>query len=126
MKSYGVTIHLTDDSKIDLIDILKVIGEKGKDLSWSISHLDCLGENSEVLHKISDQNKQISGSKFYQLFSHIHQTIEGDFVGFENNSINALITIKAIDGSEFDVETNDTEILKNIRNNFENVIDLIY
>lgn len=126
MKSYGVTIYQTDDNEFDLIDILKVIGEKGKELNWKISDLDCLGENSEVLHKISDQNKQISGAEFYQLFSQIHQTIEGDFVGFEKNSTNTLIRIRAIDGSEFDVEIYDSEILKNIRNNFEKVIDLIY
>ncbi len=126
MKNYGVTIYLTDDNKFDLVDILKVIGEKGRCLSWSISDLDCLGETSEVLDEISDLNKHVSGTEFYQLFSQIYQTIEGDFVGFENNSTNALITIKAIDGSEFDVETNNSEILENIRNNFEEVIDLIY
>lgn len=125
MRSYGVTIYLRDDNQFDLIDILKVIGEKGKSLSWSISNLDYLGENSEVLHEIADQNKQISGSELFQLFSQIYQTIEGNFVGFENNSTNVLITIRAIDGSEFDIETNDSEILKNIRNNFFKVIDLI-
>lgn len=126
MKSYGITIYLTDDNQFDLIDILKVIGEKGKCLSWSISNLDCLGETSEVLHKFSDGNEQISGTELYQLFLQIYQTIEGNFVGFENNSTNDLITIRAIDGSEFDVETNDSEILKNIRNNFESVKDLVY
>lgn len=126
MKSYGITIYLTDDSKFDLIDILKVIGEKGRELNWKISNLDCLGETSELLHKLSDQGKQISGSEFFQLFLQVYQTIEGEFVGFENNSTNDLIIIRAIDGSEFDVETNDSEILKNIRNNFVKVIDLIY
>jgi len=126
LKNYGVTIYLKGNVENDLINILNVIGESGKKLNWKISNLDCLGKNSEVLDEISEQNKEIEGTELYQLFSQIYQTIEGEFIAFENNSTQNLITIRAIDGSEFDVETNDLEILKNIRNTFENVKDLTY
>ncbi len=126
LNNYGVTIYLKDNDKTDLIHILDIIGETGKKATWKISYLDCLGESSDKLHNFSDNHILISGSKLFQLFSEIYQTIEGEFVAFESNNTKSFLTIRAIDGSEFDIEAIDTEILERIRKSFANVKDLIY
>jgi hypothetical protein len=126
LNNYGVTIYLKDNDKTDLIHILEIIGEIGKTAVWKISYLDCLGEKSDNLHYFSDNHIRISGRKLYQLFSEIYQTIEGEFVAFESDNTKSFLTIRAINGSEFDVETIDTEILERIRKSFDNVKDLIY
>lgn len=67
MQNYGVTIHL-NNNKIDLKEILNVIGKDGERSFWEVSGAECFGETAETLHKFSDENTKISGEVFIKLF----------------------------------------------------------
>lgn len=126
LEKKGITIFLNEESDVDLKDILRVIRQVGENSSWKISDVECFGENAEHLHRISDEEKTISGDEFFGIVSSIHQTIEGTFEAFMQKEISSWCLIRAVDGTEFDIETKDLELLKKIRFSFENVKDLKY
>lgn len=126
MKNYGLTIHLGENYNIDLKHILKVIGHTGKLSNWKISNAECFGENSYKIHEISDTKEQITGEEFYKLVLGINQTISGEFNAFKLNKNYSWLTIRSIRGKEFDIETEDKELLNRICKSFHNISDLIY
>jgi hypothetical protein len=126
LQIYGVTIYLSNEDKTDLNKILNVIGEAGKQSIWRISEVECFGETSEVLHQISDAAKIISGEDFYNIVSGIHQVIDGYFEAYRPQETESWILIRSICGDEFDIETKNEKLLKDIRNSFKDVRDLVY
>lgn len=124
---HGVTIRDSDNDKpnVSLIDILKTVGDKVLQSSWKISFVECIGETSKVLHQISDEQRIISGKELFNISEGIQQIIEGNFEACNHDNENWL-SLRVIDGWEFDIETKDTEILENIRKSFSSVEDLIY
>jgi hypothetical protein len=108
---------------IDLRDILEQLGEKGLKSIWSISSVDCYGEGAEKLCKLSDYGKKISGEELYSLANDIYQTVEGCFEAFGSNGKKWLL-IRAVDGSEFDIETDDFRILELLRHTFIVITEL--
>lgn len=126
MQNHGITIYLKDDHKIDLQEILNIIGDAGKFSHWKISSAECFGENAEKLHKISDDEEIISGEEFYKLASGIYQTLDGTFEAFSFNENLCWLLIRAIRGDEFDIETKDEELSNKFRKSFQNVKDLNY
>lgn len=126
MQNHGLTIYISDNDDIDLRHILNLIGESGKFSTWKISDVECFGESAEILHNISDEQKEISGEDFYEIASGIYQTIDGEFDAYKSKENNRWLRIKFIRGSEFDIETEDFELLNKFRNFFHNVKDLIY
>jgi hypothetical protein len=126
LDNYGVTIYLSSEDETDLKKILEIIGEIGRESIWKISDVDCFGETSEVLHPISDEAEKISGVDFYNIVSGIHQVIDGNFEAYRPNETENWILIRSIRGDEFDIETKDEKLLKDIRNSFKDVRDLVY
>lgn len=126
METYDITICLNQNEDVDLIDILEVIGERGKKASWNISGVECIGKSSDILHNYSDKKEQISGEELYQVCSDNLQVIDGEFKVFEQNESSFWILVRALDGTEFDIETDDLELLKNLRSELKGVKDLIY
>jgi hypothetical protein len=124
LQNYGVTIYLNDNEEIDLKNILQVIGETGRQSDWKISDVECSGENAEIIHQISDVQEIISGKQFYTIIQDINQTIDGVFEAYRPNKTLNWLLIRAVDGTEFDIETEDLEIMKRIRYSFHNVKDL--
>jgi hypothetical protein len=126
LQTRGVTNYLSNEDKTDFKEILNVIGEAGKQSMWKISDVDCFGEASEVLHQISDETEKISGEDFYNIVSGVYQIIEGYFEAYKLNETESWILIRSIRGYEFDIETKDEKLLKDIRNSFKDVRDLVY
>lgn len=126
MQTYGVTIYLGNEDKTDLKEILNIVGEAGKQSIWKISDVECFGETSEVLHQVSDETEKVSGEDFYNIVSGIHQVIDGYFEAYRPNETENWILIRSIRGDEFDIETKDEKLLKDIRNSFKDVRDLVY
>lgn len=125
MKAHGITIYLIQNDSVDLKEILEAIGEKGKEGYWKILNLDCIGKSAETLLELSDERKQIPGQEFHEMFSGVTQTIEGECECYKQDAASPWILIRAVDGTEFDIETEDLELLETFRRRFNGVRDLV-
>lgn len=123
----GITISDEKDNVLsfDLVDILNFIGEKAICSKWKVSYVECNGRTAEELHKISDEKILISGKHLFLIASNLLQTIDGKFEAFLGNELIPWLIIRAVDSSEFDVETDDFDVLQKIRQSFSNVVDLV-
>ncbi len=126
MQNHGVTIYLSNNNRIDLRDILNVIGKTGKQSTWKVSGVECLGESADTLHQFSDEEKEILGEEFYKIVSDIYQVLNGYFDACKPDENYCWISIRSIRGDEFDIETEDKKLLEKIRNAFKDVRDLVY
>jgi hypothetical protein len=126
LETRGVTIFLRNLDKVDLNDILIVIGKVGRASVWLASSVECLGNSAEILHKISDEKEKIAGEEFYKIASNVYQVLEGCFEAFNEDNPKPWLIIRSIRGDEFDIETRNKELLEKIRNSFKDVKDLVY
>jgi len=108
----------------DLIDILRLIGPRVLDAHWRCRFVWCIGETSGQLHEISDRGVSVSGEELMRIVSGINQTIDGDFEARDGEAENAWLVIKAIDSSLFEVWSDDLELLRRVRETFQQVSDL--
>ena len=107
----------------DLIDILYVIGEPAEASEWLCSGVECEGAGAERLHKLADQNQHISGSMLVQIAADVTCTIEGYFRAFQSSDGSPWLVIRAVDGTEFDVESRDEGIIAVLKQHFPDVRD---
>ena len=126
MQNHGVTIHLNNNYRIDLKEILNAVGNDGKYSVWKISDAECFGEEAEKIHNISDNETKLSGGEFYKLINGIYQTIDGCFDAYKPKENHWWLRIRSIRGDEFDIETEDEELLSRIRKSFHEITNLIY
>lgn len=109
----------------DLIDILKVIDEKALLSIWKISDVECIGEDAEKLHNISDMGIQITGKELFSISSNLLQIIDGDFEAYLGPQKLPWLIIKAVDSSEYEVESDDENVINKLKISFSNVVDLL-
>lgn len=107
----------------DLIDILRVMGERVIDAQWRCRFVECIGENAGELHEISDRGVSIPGGEIMRIAAGISQTIDGDFEARVGEAENPWLVIKAIDSSLFEVWSDDLDLLRKIRETFRQVSD---
>jgi tetratricopeptide (TPR) repeat protein len=107
------------DEKLDLYDLLFILGERVIHSIWFGSNVNCYGEKAEELHAFADYNRPINGQDFLRIASGIHQTIEGDFTAFDPDTTSPWIFIRAWDGTGFYVETNDHQSRKQLMTRFQ-------
>ena len=124
MKGVSISDEKNNFLAFDLIDILKIIGEKVLHSTWEISNVECIGKEADRLHSISDNEIPISGEELFSIASNIIQVIDGEFMAYLEDKTNSWLVVKAIDSSEFDVETDDLSVIAKIKNNFSDVTDL--
>ena len=108
----------------DLIDILDLIGEDAVRSEWKVSGLECLGQRADEFHAIADAVTPISGAALRSLAHGIYQTIDGRFEAFLPTTDTPWLIIRAADSSCFDVETEQPDILDQLRKRFSAVVDL--
>lgn len=123
---HGITISdSTDDQRmltVDLIDILRLLGPSATDSEWLISGVECAGgAAAEDLHRLADQPARIPGGKLLSLATGVTQVIDGIFTGYRNGETQPWITIRAVDSSAFDVQSDDEEALARMKRHFRNV-----
>jgi hypothetical protein len=125
----GVTIQdSTEDGrflKIDLHDILNVLGWFAEESEWVISGVECVGGNAaDELHRLSDNNNRVPGQTFSCLAADVTQIIDGVFKGYRKGENSPWVIIWAVNSSAYDVETENQEILDRIRKHFRNVSEI--
>lgn len=127
-KMRGLTIADKDDRnflRIDLKDILKLIGDKGLESVWTLHGIESVnGEFADEMHRLSDAGIAISGARLRVLADNIMQVIDGEFRGATDTVSDPWVLIRAVDSSAFDVCTNDGDLLKRIEVNFSEVMEI--
>ncbi len=124
----GITISDTIADGIlafDLIDILAVLGAEAIAAQWQISGVECFGEAAEQLHQYSDAELALSGEELLNLAAKVTQVIEGTFAGYRLGDSSPWIIIDAVDGSAYDIQTSEEQILHQLRQKFRAVSDLV-
>ena len=109
----------------DLIDVLQLLGPDALKAAWTLEDVECLGETSDDLHAVSDSGEPISGRRLLELASGVSQTIDGDFYCYRNGlPSRPWVTIRAIDSSAFDVDSEDATVIGRIKGHFGHVVDI--
>ena len=126
MDNRGVTVHLGNEKSFDLYDILKIVGNRGKQAVWQISNAECFGSFAELIHLLSDNDQRVSGHDLYEILERNNgQTIEGEFEAFDTTTGTEWLLIRFVRGDEVDIQTQDSELLGKIRSAFGNISDFV-
>jgi diaminopimelate decarboxylase len=123
----GVTITDRNDEgtlAVDLIDILKVLGPEVDNAVWELSNVESVGNSADQMHKLSDDRGRISGKVLRNLADNLQQVIDGVFKAYRTDGGPSWVTIRAVDSSAYDVESEDEDVISRIRNSFTNVDDI--
>src|SRR5438128_988190 len=115
----------TDDQRMltaDLVDILRLLGPSATKSEWQISGVECAGGvAAEDLHRLADRPDRVPGGDLLSLAAGITQVIDGMFAGYRKGEARPRITIRAVDSSAFDVQSDDQEALARLKQHFRNV-----
>lgn len=125
----GVTIFDRDPTSgalsFDLRDILSVLGDDAERSAWTVRDVECLdGDAAAALHRASDEGEVLAGGRLVGLACDVGRIIDGEFSAWLPGQETAWITIRAVDSSAFDVETDREEILTALRAKFDRIDDL--
>jgi hypothetical protein len=137
-----VSIRLTEYDRFDLDKILKAIGSDiVSKLFWGLTNLEYVTfENTDYLFAQSEKPQHdklvISGSELLKFSNVAIQVIEGIFIGYPSRGqvreflrndwslsqfaeSSAIVAIKAIDGSWFDVYLSSRVYFHNLQEHFK-------
>jgi hypothetical protein len=119
---YGVTIHDSKNNLLsfDLIDILNTVGEKTARSRWRISDVEASGNSALRLLELCDKKIEISGVELIGIASDLVQVISGRFEAYLDAEEPWLI-VRAVDSSEYDVESDDPSVFKKLRQRFSEI-----
>lgn len=124
----GISIADLDERqvlKIDLRDILRVVGKAAQESTWSLIDIEALGEaEARELHRLSDEGLSVDGTTLARLASRVSQVIDGELRAFRRGSATPWLIIRAVDSSAYDVLTDDDSLLARLREKFTNVDDI--
>jgi len=107
--------------KLDLHEILMVMGQRAVNSTWFGNGMECFGVNAEEMHDLTDHNRPIPGSDILRITQGIDQTIDGYLSAYDRDLSSHWVTIRAWDGSGFYIETDDPEIKARLISQFEDV-----
>jgi hypothetical protein len=125
---FGVTIFDHTDNgvlSLDLKDILQLLGSQAESSEWEISQVEALdGFGAEALHGLADKKARVPGQELVRLASNVTQIIDGIFRGYQKDEREPWIVIQAVDSSAFDVQSDNNDVIRQIRQQFRSVVDL--
>ena len=101
--------------KSSLYDLIKAFGDRTRRSTWFGSGLNCIGETTEELYSLTDQNLPIEGDDFLRLTAGIRQIIAGDFQAFDPGEDSPWVFLRAWEGNGFYVETDDPQVEKQLK-----------
>ncbi len=101
------------------------ISDDAERSTWTVRDVECLdGEAAAALHQASDAGDALAGDRLVVLARHAGQIIDGELPARLPNEEATWITIRAVDSSAFDVETDREDVLKALKAKFDRVEDL--
>ena len=105
------------------MDILQLLGLQAVNSEWEISDVECVGAVADSLHKLSDSKARVPGHILLQMAAHLTQVIDGEFIGYGEGEKQPWIIVRAVDSSAYDVQSEDEDVLAQIRCRFKEVAD---
>ena len=121
----GVTIRDRNERRpglsFDLRDVLLLLPAEFRNSSWTLSGIEAVGKSAMKLHELADKEGRIAGSELAALSEGIEQTIDGLFEAYQGEQQIPWLRIRAVDGSAFDVESEEEAVLSAIRKRFNDV-----
>jgi hypothetical protein len=120
----GVTFSAwREDEPIRLGEVLAVLGSCPADMMWTVRSLDCAPSPAcKALQQ--EEGRQVEDDRLRELLRDEPQLLEGEITGLAGSPRQAWIRIRAVRGDEWDVETQDRELLDRLRMGFPDAIDL--
>ncbi|AXA39828.1 hypothetical protein [Rhizobium leguminosarum] len=117
---------------VDLGDLLRLMVPQSLQANWTISSVkssipghgwfEATGEGGEQLERLAQQNARLPGSDLAALARNTRQLIWGEFVGsLPADADGKWVTIRAADGTFFEIETDDETVLNKVKLNFKDV-----
>ena len=109
----------------DLRDVLALLGEDGVRSAWTVRGVECLGGDAAfALHHASEAGEVLAGHRLAELARDVGQIVEGEFSGRLPDEDSDWITIRAVDSSAFDVQTDREDVFRSLKATFKRVDDL--
>lgn len=119
----GLEIADTDEEgglSFDLYDLLDTIGEETVlGWRWICQAVECSGPGADALHAADADGLVLSGETFFDLATHVDQTIEGLFLALPAGTGQAIVALRAMDSSWWEVWTAEDEIHQAMLGRFE-------
>jgi hypothetical protein len=114
----------------DLKDVLVAIGQPALETYWTAGPvertgemLDATGANRPLLEALVQSGERVDGHRLLELAQGIHQTIWGEFRGYETpTSPGPWIIVVAFDSTWFEVHTDNAAVLEALRARFKNTV----
>ncbi|MEO5930173.1 MAG: hypothetical protein ABIR47_09585 [Candidatus Kapaibacterium sp.] len=112
--------------EIDLRHIIALLGDDMRRCRWRVGNCESVGEEwgSGVVNALSSLDTVMPGEDFVRIVSGVYQTVEGSFTAFRPYSDTPWFEINAIDGTAFDVISDDPAILDILRCTFADIQEL--
>jgi hypothetical protein len=122
----GVTFT-NDDQDISLRDVLEVLGRRGTLSTWQLKFVEAIGASAPVdaLHSFDEQGARMPGRVLVAYANTTPlQIIDGEFLGFDDGAKRPWVLIRAVDGRWWDVQTDETDVLRRCASRFSDVSEL--
>lgn len=120
---YGLEITDTDEEgglNFDLCDLLDTLGEETVlGWHWICQAVECSGPGADALHAADDDGLVLSGETIWDLATQVDQTIEGLFLALPPEAGQAMVAIRVVDSSWWEVWTAEDEIHHRMLGRFE-------
>lgn len=122
----GVTFPAwSDDSPVELLDLLELLGQRGREASWRLRAVEVApSEAADRLHVISDHQQALSGEELFVLADKRPQLIDGEFEGWLPNTQTPWVLIRAVDSTSWDLISDDAGLLARASARFESASSL--
>jgi hypothetical protein len=112
-------------SAFGLKDILALLRPRSDNAEWEIDHADeefwATGEDIRGIEALAGSGQRVSGEALSSLVDGLHQVIWGEFKAFDGSATNPWVIVRAIDSSNFEIETDDDVVVDLVRRHFNNV-----
>jgi hypothetical protein len=127
-----ISIHDTHDGclSFDLKDLLTAIGQPALEAYWTIGSVERAGESLDVTGKairlveaLAASSERIMGYRLQRVAADIHQTIWGEFKGYETSTASMYwIIVIAFDSTWFEVHSSNAALLGRLKAKFKNTL----
>ena len=115
---------------VDLRHVLDLLGERAMHSSWLASDVWATdkdaGEAAQELEKLADGRTYIPGDHLCRVAHKLRQVIDGEFAAFNKGDDSPWIIIRAVDSSFYEVFSPETDVLRTVREAFQQVSDCEY
>jgi hypothetical protein len=103
------------DQPVGLLDVLCALGERGRNSVWLLKNLEVApSASADRLHDVSNRGSRVPGTELFELASGYTQVIDGELTAYDSLDEGPWITLRAVDGTEWDAHSEDESVLAQI------------